>query len=147
MVSGACDAAGQPLDSAAGTVRGLHFHHRQSDYWLCVRGAILVCTHDARPGSPTQGVTQGLVLDGSTNAGVYIPPGVLHGFAALEDSTLTYLVDNYYDGSDKFGVRYDDPDVAMDWGVANPTLSGRDASCGTLVQLRAAGIQPPAYGS
>lgn len=138
---------GNRSDSAAGTIRGLHFHHLQHDYWLCVRGAILVCVHDARPGSPTEGVTQGLVLDGSTSAGVYIPPGVLHGFAALEDSTLTYLVDNYYDGSDEFGVRYDDPVVGMDWGIVDPVLSGRDAGCGTLADLRAAGTLPPPYGS
>ena len=40
--------------------------------------------------------------------------------AALEDATLTYLVDSYYDGGDEFGVRWDDPEVAMDWGIVDP---------------------------
>lgn len=133
---------GNRSDSAAGTIRGLHFHRKQADYWLCVRGTLLACVFDARPNSPTEGVTQGIVLTGDTRAGIYIPPGVAHGFAALEDSTLTYLVDNYYDGDDEFGVRWDDPDVAMDWGITDPILSGRDAQCETLAQLRDAGQLP-----
>lgn len=126
---------GNRSDSAAGTIRGLHFHARQSDYWLCLRGRLLVCLHDLRRSSPTFQVTQGLVLDDTTSAGVYIPPGVLHGFAALEDSTLTYLVDNYYDGADEFGVRYDDPTVGFAWGIDDPILSQRDSDCPSLSEL------------
>ena len=126
---------GNRSDSAAGTIRGLHFHRKQADYWLCLRGSLLVCLHDARAESATFGVTQGIVLDGDTNAGIYIPPGVLHGFGALEDSTLTYLVDNYYDGADEFGVRFDDPTVAMDWGIEHPILSDRDRQCPTLAAV------------
>jgi dTDP-4-dehydrorhamnose 3,5-epimerase len=133
---------GNRSDSAAGTIRGLHFHRKQADYWLCLRGTLLVCMHDARPDSPTSGVTQGVVLTDATDSGIYIPPGVAHGFAALEDATLTYLVDNYYDGADEFGVRWDDPEVGMDWGIENPILSARDAECGTLAELRAAGQLP-----
>ena len=98
--------------------------------------------HDAREGSPTQGVTQGIVLDATTTAGIYIPPGVAHGFAALEDATLTYLVDNYYDGDDEFGVRFDDVEVAMDWGIVDPILSDRDRTCPTLAEVRASGGLP-----
>lgn len=128
---------GNRSDSAAGTIRGLHFHRAQADYWLCLRGTLLVCLHDARPSSTTHGTTQGIVLTGDTRAGIYIPPGVLHGFAALEDVTLTYLVDNYYDASDEFGVRWDDPQVAMDWGISNPILSDRDATCPLLADITA----------
>jgi dTDP-4-dehydrorhamnose 3,5-epimerase len=136
---------GNRSDSAAGTIRGLHFHRKQADYWICLRGTLLVCLHDARPDSPTQGVTQGIVLTDATDAGIYIPPGVAHGFGALEDVTLTYLVDNYYDGDDEFGVRWDDPEVAMDWGIENPILSGRDAECETIAQLREAGSMPAPF--
>jgi len=138
---------GNRSDSAAGTIRGLHFHRKQADYWLCLKGTLLACLFDARPGSPTEGVTQGIVLTDATNAGIYIPPGVAHGFAALEDSTLTYLVDNYYDGGDEFGVRWDDPEVAMDWGIVDPILSGRDAACETLAELRAAGSMPARFAT
>jgi dTDP-4-dehydrorhamnose 3,5-epimerase len=86
-------------DRVAGSVVGLHFHLKQADYWYVPAGS-------AR--------------------GVYIPPGVAHGFAALTDFTLTYLVDGYYDPADELGVAWDDPDVGADWGVADPVLSGRD---------------------
>lgn len=126
---------GNRSDSAAGTVRGLHFHHHQADYWLCMGGELLVCVHDARRSSPTHGVTQGIRLGGDTRAGIYIPPGVLHGFLAVEDSTLTYLVDQYHDPADEHGVRWDDPQVAMAWGVADPILSNRDRACLALAEL------------
>jgi dTDP-4-dehydrorhamnose 3,5-epimerase len=51
---------------------------------------------------------------------------VAHGFAALTDLTITYLVDGYYDPADELGVAWDDPEVAADWGVSAPVLSGRD---------------------
>jgi dTDP-4-dehydrorhamnose 3,5-epimerase len=126
---------GNRSDSAAGTIRGLHFHKHQSDYWLCLHGRLLVCLHDLRASSPTHGVTQGIVLTGDTRAGIYIPPGVLHGFGALEDSTLTYLVDNYYDATDEFGVRFDDPQVGFDWPIPQPILSERDRLCPTIDKL------------
>jgi dTDP-4-dehydrorhamnose 3,5-epimerase len=85
-----------------------------------------VVLHDLRQGSPTDGSTLALDLDGGSARGVYIPPGVAHGFAALTDFTLTYLVDGYYDPADELGVAWDDPDVGADWGVADPVLSGRD---------------------
>jgi dTDP-4-dehydrorhamnose 3,5-epimerase len=58
--------------------------------------------------------------------GVYIPPGVAHGFAALTDMVITYLVDGYYNAADELGVAWDDPILAADWGVAEPILSERD---------------------
>jgi dTDP-4-dehydrorhamnose 3,5-epimerase len=60
---------------------------------------------------------------------------VVHRFGALEDSTLTYLVDNYYDGADEFGVRYDDPQIGFDWPIENPILSERDSVCPTIADL------------
>ena len=60
------------------------------------------------------------------DGGLYIPPGVAHGFAALTDVTLVYLLDRYFDGSDEYGVAWDDPEIAADWGIMNPVLSARD---------------------
>ena len=57
---------------------------------------------------------------------MFIPPGVAHGFAALTDMTITYLVDGYYNPADELGVAWDDPDVGADWGVTDPVLSERD---------------------
>jgi dTDP-4-dehydrorhamnose 3,5-epimerase len=51
---------------------------------------------------------------------------VAHGFVALTDCTLIYIVNNYYDGKDEFGVAWHDPTLALDWGVSHPVLSPRD---------------------
>jgi dTDP-4-dehydrorhamnose 3,5-epimerase len=57
---------------------------------------------------------------------VFIPPGVAHGFAALSDMVITYLVDGYYNPEDELGVLWNDPAIGADWGVVEPTLSNRD---------------------
>ena len=91
-----------------------------------LRGRLRVVLHDLRVGSRTDGATEVIDLDGDVDQGVYIPPGVAHGFAALSDILLTYLVDNYYDPSDELGLAWDDPVVGADWGVSDPILSARD---------------------
>lgn len=120
-------------DRAAGCLVGLHYHLHQADYWYVVAGHARVVLHDLRDGSPTRGATlqldQGEVDGGPNNhVGVYIPPGVAHGFAALTDLTITYLVDRTYDPADELGLRWDDPVVAADWGLSDPLLSDRDRS-------------------
>jgi dTDP-4-dehydrorhamnose 3,5-epimerase len=115
-------------DRQAGCVVGLHFHRKQADWWYVVLGTARVVLHDLRVGSPTDGETMSFDLAGNEPRGVYIPPGVAHGFASLTELTLTYLVDGYYDPADELGVAWDDPDIAADWGVVDPVLSGRDAA-------------------
>ena len=114
--------------SKGGVLRGLHYHHRQVDYWFLASGRIRVGLHDMRPSSPTYRANQILELDAEDPRGVYIPIGVAHGFVALTDIVLTYLVDNYYDGTDENGVAWNDPDIDLQWGVANPEVSDRDAA-------------------
>jgi len=118
-------------DRQAGAIVGLHYHLHQADYWYVPFGTARVVLHDLRTGSPTDGATLWLDLgvqpDGTNpHRGVFIPPGVAHGFAALTDMTITYLVDGYYNPADELGVAWDDPAVAADWGVTDPILSGRD---------------------
>jgi len=117
---------GNRADRQAGSVVGLHFHRQQADWWYVVAGTARVVLHDLRVGSPTEGATMSFDLPADAPAGVYIPSGVAHGFAALTDVTLTYLVDGYYDPADELGVAWDDPDIAADWGVDAPVLSARD---------------------
>jgi dTDP-4-dehydrorhamnose 3,5-epimerase len=118
-------------DRKQGSVVGLHYHLHQADYWYVPFGTARVVLHDLRTGSPTDGAT--LVLDLGRRAdgthdhrGVFIPPGVAHGFAALTDMTITYLVDGYYNPNDELGVAWDDDEIAADWGVADPIVSARD---------------------
>jgi dTDP-4-dehydrorhamnose 3,5-epimerase len=113
-------------DRRQGAIVGLHYHLHQADYWYVPFGAARVVLHDLRAGGPTDAATLHLDLSDENHTGVFIPPGVAHGFAALTDMTITYLVDGYYNPADELGVAWDDPDVAADWGVVDPVLSGRD---------------------
>ncbi|MHB8221058.1 MAG: dTDP-4-dehydrorhamnose 3,5-epimerase family protein [Acidimicrobiales bacterium] len=113
-------------EKQAGAVVGLHYHLHQADYWYVLRGRARVVLHDLRQGSPTTGATQMLELDGGEDRGLFIPPGVAHGFASLTDVLLWYLVDGYYNPADELGLAWDDPDVGADWGVSSPVLSARD---------------------
>jgi dTDP-4-dehydrorhamnose 3,5-epimerase len=118
-------------DRQQGCIVGLHYHLHQADYWYVPFGRARVVLHDLRVGSPTDGAT--LVIDLGTrddgthdHRGVFIPPGVAHGFASLTDMTITYLVDNYYNPDDELGVLWNDPAVDADWGLTEPILSNRD---------------------
>jgi dTDP-4-dehydrorhamnose 3,5-epimerase len=117
---------GNRSEKQAGALVGLHFHRYQADYWYLLRGRARVVLHDLRLGSKTDGATEVIELDEDVDQGIYIPPGVAHGFAAITDILLTYLVDNYYNPDDELGLAWDDPAVAADWGVSQPILSGRD---------------------
>lgn len=122
---------GNRADRRAGAVVGLHYHLHQADYWYVVSGHARVVLHDLRAGSPTDGATLEVDLgevDGAPNnhRGLYIPPGVAHGFASVTDLTLTYLVDGYFNPADELAVAWDDPDIGADWGVPDPVLSERD---------------------
>ena len=115
-------------DRQADTVVGLHYHLHQADYWYVPRGRARVVLHDLREGSPTDGATLEIEIGEESDKGVFIPPGVAHGFAALSDLTITYLVDSYYNPEDELGVAWDDPVIGADWGVSDPILSKRDRS-------------------
>ena len=119
---------GNRSDKTADTVVGLHYHLHQADYWYFTKGDAVVVLHDLREGSPTDRGTLMLEMGEGDGRGVFIPPGVAHGFAALTDLTITYLVDQYYNPADELGVAWDDPEIKADWGVDDPILSDRDRS-------------------
>lgn len=125
-------------DKAAGSLVGLHFHLHQSDYWYVVSGRARVALYDLRGGSPTEGQSLCFDMGDGNECGLFIPPGVGHGFAALTDVTMTYLVDQHYNPDDELGVAYDDPVMALDWGVAEPVVSGRDQTNPGLEAIAAA---------
>jgi dTDP-4-dehydrorhamnose 3,5-epimerase len=113
-------------ESRAGVLRGLHYHHHQIDYWVAMQGTLRVGMIDLRPGSPTYRATEVVEIGEANMTGVFIPVGVAHGFYAVTDCVLTYMVNNYYDGRDENGVAWDDPDLGVPWGVDAPLLSDRD---------------------
>ncbi|HVL89060.1 MAG TPA: dTDP-4-dehydrorhamnose 3,5-epimerase [Actinomycetota bacterium] len=111
-------------DSRAGTLRGMHYHLFQADYWNLVSGRAIAGLYDFRASSPTSG--QSATIELADDVGVYIPPGVAHGFYAVTDATMTYFVDQVYDGSDELGFRWDDPALQIDWPDGERILSERD---------------------
>jgi dTDP-4-dehydrorhamnose 3,5-epimerase len=130
-------------DRQQGCIVGLHYHLHQADYWYVPFGRARVVLHDLRVGSPTDGATLTIDLgagdDGDhDHTGVFIPPGVAHGFASLTDMTITYLVDGYYNPADELGVAWNDPAVSVDWGITDPVLSKRDQTNPTRAEIDAA---------
>jgi len=128
--------------SAAGVLRGLHYHRRQLDYWTVTAGRALVALVDVRPlveGGGPRAIVETREL--ATDDWVVIPAGVAHGFLALEPLELLYLVTNEYDGSDELGFAWDDPAVGVPWPTVpgtpdgRPILSDRDRSNPSLADL------------
>ncbi len=116
--------------SHAGVVRGLHYHKKQTDYWVAVEGRLLAGLVDVRRDSPTFRAAICVELDSAHPQGLVIPPGVLHGFRAQTELTLMYLLDQEYDNTDEFAVRWDDPDLRLpaNWyAPPAPIISQRDA--------------------
>ena len=86
--------------SRAGVLRGMHFHLGQSDWWIVLEGSAFVALHDLRD-DPRAGQGTTMTVDASEGlVGIYIPPRVAHGFPALTEVALLYLVDAGLDGSD-----------------------------------------------
>ena len=120
-------------DRQKGAIVGLHYHLHQADYWYVPFGTARVVLHDLRRGSETDGATQVIDIgrreDGThDHTGIYIPPGIAHGFSSLSDMTITYLVDGYYNAADELGVAWNDPEIGADWGFESPILSARDGA-------------------
>lgn len=116
--------------SVKGTVRGLHCQknpHSQAKLVSCPRGEIIDVAVDIRKGSPTYLKKVAVKLTEENKCMLYIPKGCLHGFVTLtEDVELSYKVDDFYSPADDRSVRFDDPELGVDWGVTDPILSEKD---------------------
>lgn len=125
--------------SAKGTVRGLHYQappFAQGKLLTVIEGAALDVIVDIRFGSPTFGKRVAVRLDGQTRRQVWAPRGFMHGFAALTDSVLFhYKCDNVYDKQSERAVIFNDPDLAVDWGVADPIVSEKDRRAGAFADI------------
>jgi dTDP-4-dehydrorhamnose 3,5-epimerase len=125
--------------STGSVVRGLHFHKLQTDYWHVVAGRVLVGLVDLRPKSLTYKVAKCITLDAADPQGLYIPPGVVHGYKIQKDATIMYLVDVEYTGKDEYGVRWNDPDLGLpkEWyDGPEPAVSKRDSTAPMLKDLK-----------
>ncbi|HEX6873619.1 MAG TPA: dTDP-4-dehydrorhamnose 3,5-epimerase family protein [Micromonosporaceae bacterium] len=132
--------------SAAGVLRAIHFADvppGQAKYVTCTRGAGLDVVVDLRVGSPTFGQWDSVRLDDVDRRAVYLGVGLGHGFCALTDqATLMYLCSQPYAPTREHTVHGLDPDLAIDWPVAQPLLSERDAAAPSFRQAMERGILP-----
>jgi dTDP-4-dehydrorhamnose 3,5-epimerase len=113
-----------------GTLRGLHFQiepKAQSKLLRCIRGRIFDVAVDLRKGSPTYLRWTGNVVSEEEKNQIFIPKGFAHGFVSLTDNVeIEYKVDEYYSPECDRSIRFDDPDLAIEWGISDPILSEKD---------------------
>jgi len=124
--------------SIRGTVRGLHLQVRRPQGKLVqvVRGEVFDVAVDVRPGSPTFGRWAGEVLSEDNARQMWIPPGFAHGFAVTtEDAVVEYKCTAPYDRESEVAVRWNDPEIGIDWPVATPLLSEKDATAPLLREV------------
>lgn len=118
--------------SVRNVLRGLHYQlnpNAQGKLIRCVAGAILDVAVDIRRGSNTYKEWVGEILSSDNFRMLYIPAGFAHGFLVLsETADVIYLCTNEYSPKYDRGIVYNDPDIAINWGVSNPILSPKDAS-------------------
>lgn len=119
-----------------GTLRGLHCQTEpkaQAKLLTCLKGAILDVAVDIREGSPTYMQWTAVELSEENKRMFFIPKGFLHGFVTLTDNVeVSYKVDEYYSPENDRSIRFDDPDIAVEWGVDNPILSAKDENAPCL---------------
>lgn len=115
-----------------GTLRGLHFQQSpmaQAKIVRVVKGAVLDVAVDIRKGSPTYLQWVAVELSEENKRQFYIPRGFAHGFLTLTDDVIfCYKVDNLYSKECDRSIRFDDPDIGVDWGISDPVLSDKDLS-------------------
>lgn len=113
-----------------GVLRGLHYQKgeaAQAKLVRCTRGAVLDVAVDMRKESPTYMKWAAAELSAENFRQILVPRGFLHGFLTLTDNVeFLYKVDNYYDKEADRGIRWDDPDIGVDWGIKDPILSDKD---------------------
>jgi dTDP-4-dehydrorhamnose 3,5-epimerase len=124
--------------SAKGVLRGMHFQTPPSDHGklvACLAGRVLDVVLDLRLGSPAYGRCEALELAAERGEALFVPPGLAHGFLALEEgSTLLYQVTREHDPAHDTGVRWDS--IPFQWPAASPLVSDRDRALPDLAGFR-----------
>jgi dTDP-4-dehydrorhamnose 3,5-epimerase len=140
------EALGLPADfvqdnvsfSTRGVLRGLHYQHPQGQGKLVtvLQGEVYDVAVDIRAGSPTFGRWVGVYLSGETNREFYVPPGFAHGFLVTSARALfSYKCTTYYAPGCETSIRWDDPDIAIDWPMASVRLAPKDQNAPTLREI------------
>ncbi|MCI5050543.1 MAG: dTDP-4-dehydrorhamnose 3,5-epimerase [Rickettsiales bacterium] len=126
--------------SAPGILRGLHYQFGPPQGKLVgvTRGRVYDVAVDVRTNSPTFGQYIGMELSDENGHLFWIPPGFAHGFCVLGDepADMLYKCTGLYNAQGEGGIRYDDPDIAIDWPIDNPTISARDEELVSLAEYK-----------
>ena len=115
--------------STVGTLRGLHaqLSRPQGKLVRVIEGEIFDVAVDIRPHSPTFGRWVGERLDQDNFRQLWVPPGFAHGFCVLtETAQVVYKCTDYYDRADEITISWRDPEVAIEWPIADPLVSAKD---------------------
>ncbi len=131
--------------SSYGVLRGLHLQNPMTQGKLvsAMRGRVLDVAVDVRVGSPNFGRHVAVELSEENRRQLWVPRGFAHGFVVLSDTAdFFYKCDELYSPKDEIVVRWDDPAIGINWGVANPSLSPRDAAAPMLAEVK----NLPIYG-
>jgi dTDP-4-dehydrorhamnose 3,5-epimerase len=124
--------------SVRGTLRGLHgqLRHPQGKLVRAILGEIFDVAVDARPDSPTFGQWCGATLSSDNHHQLYVPPGFVHGFVVLSDTAhVQYKCTDLFYKEDEIAVVWNDPDLGIEWPVAEPLLKDRDRDAPRLAEI------------
>lgn len=129
--------------STYGVIRGLHCQLNEFSQAKLVRvlqGRVLDVAVDVRPNSPTFGKHVAVELSDENQRQLFIPRNFLHGFSVLSDTAVfAYKCDNLYNKASEFGIRYDDPEIGIDWKIPSDKVitSEKDRLANSLQDLLA----------
>ncbi len=125
--------------SVKGVIRGLHYQVEpaaQAKLIMVTKGKIVDIAVDIRTSSPTYKKFEAVELDDQNHHQLFIPKGFAHGFAVLsEQAIISYKCSSYYNPSFERGIRWDDPDLNINWKIKNPVLSNKDKNLPYLKSL------------
>ena len=125
--------------SKKGVIRGLHFQDApwaQGKLVRVVKGRVIDVAVDIRVDSPTFGKHVAIQLDAELSNMLYVPEGFAHGFSVLDEAIFQYKCTNYYNKAAEGGIRFDDPELSINWGVNNPIISEKDTELPLLSSLK-----------
>ncbi|MCS7215717.1 MAG: dTDP-4-dehydrorhamnose 3,5-epimerase [Thermodesulfovibrio sp.] len=127
------------LSVYAGVLRGLHFQlepKAQTKIVRCLKGVIYDVVVDLRKGSPTYKKWAGFILSEYNKRQILVPKGFAHGILTLTPNTeILYKVDEYYSPEHDRSIRWDDPEIGIDWPLKNPILSEKDRNAPFLKDI------------
>jgi dTDP-4-dehydrorhamnose 3,5-epimerase len=124
--------------SAKGVLRGLHFQNPNPQGKLVhvIAGEVYDVAVDIRRGSPSFGQSYGVYLSAENHRQFYIPEGFAHGFCVISETAIfSYMCTNLYDAKADNCLRWNDPEINIEWPLANPSLSEKDAKAPTLATI------------